>query len=283
MLSSSGRSCRLHFVAGSDPKTAVRRYFDQEATGYLDAYTQASVRGETFRDRRRLVLDMARDPVGRVLDVGAGPGIFTAELLERGGTCVVTDVSVEMLAAAKLARAGDATSARVRYLVADAERLGLRERSFDTVLCVGVLQYLVTPEYALAELARVTRPGGQIVVTFPNARSPLNALHHAVIAMARAGQAGLRQLGMRADADAVRLTFRKDIPNAAFTLSRIDRAARSIGLTVTEILCQGLLFPFTAPGLGPVVAAWNRAARRAPPGVQRRWGREMILRMTRPA
>jgi len=270
-------------VPRTDPKTAVRRYFDRTATDYLEAYAQATTRGETFRERRRLVLAMTRDPVGRVVDIGAEPGVFTDELVRRGATCVVADVSVEMLAAARRVDDSGAASDRVVHVAADVERLALRAGAFDTVLCVGVLQYLVAPERALAELARVTRPHGQVLVTFPNARSPLNRLHAAAITTARTARRGLRRVGFCADVDPTRLTFRDDIPNAAFDLAGMRAAAHAAGLLPADIACHGLLFPFTLPRLGVAAAAWNRAARRAPPAIRRRWGREMVIRFLRRA
>jgi ubiquinone/menaquinone biosynthesis C-methylase UbiE len=268
-------------ITMKDPKAAVREYFDRDVDGYLAAYDRSGSRGEIFRERRRLVLALTRDPVGRVLDVGAGPGVFTTALMRRSGRCVVTDLSAGMLVAARAERARDGILGEVLYVAADAERLGLRDASFDTVLCVGVLQYLLTPHAALAELARVTRGGGQVLLTVPNAGSPLNGLHRAVISAARTSRTGLGRLGIRISVNEGRLTFRDDIPNAAFSLARVEKTARDVGLAVTDVVCHGLHFPFSVPGFGPALGAWNALTRRAPDRVRRRWGRELVLRLTR--
>ena len=47
-------------------------------------------RGSIFRERRRIVLNILRDPLGRVLDVGARPGVFTEPMVRRNAVCVRT-------------------------------------------------------------------------------------------------------------------------------------------------------------------------------------------------
>src|SRR5438270_12526524 len=95
-------------------KSAVREYFDTDADGYLSAYTGTGsdeVRTTVFLERRELVMSMTPPRPGRVLDVGAGPGVFTRQLLDRGASCAVVDVSLPMIAAARrqFADAHDAT------------------------------------------------------------------------------------------------------------------------------------------------------------------------------
>jgi hypothetical protein len=128
----------------------------------------------------------------------------------------------------------------------------------------------------------VVEPGGHVIVTFPNAGSPLNALHRAAIVAARGGLAVGRRLGLAAAPDASRLTFRSDIPNRWFSVAAIEGPARAAGLRVDRTVYHALQFPFAVPGLGFAIAGWNRlVGGRLPRGVLASWGREGIVRLVR--
>ncbi len=262
-------------------KDQVRRYFDREVADYLDAYNEqhwSRIRHAVFSERRELVLALIPSGATRVLDIGAGPGVFTPQLLARGASCAVVDLSFEMVATARR----QVTGTRASFMVGDIDRLPLAAGAFDTALCVGVLQYLPTLEFAFAELARVVEPGGQVIVTFPNASSPLNALHRAAIAVARGALAVGRRVGLAVAPDASRLTFRQDIPNRWFSASEIEGLARAAGLRIDHAVYHALQFPFAVPGLGFVTDGWNRViGGRSPRGIFSSWGREGIIRMVR--
>ena len=164
---------------GQPAKAAVRDYFDRDVVGYLKAYTTTNgqVRGDMFRERRRLTLNLLGKSVGRVLDVGSGPGVFTKALLDRGAECWMVDLSPAMVSMGRAQFDTDPRAHRVHYQVGDVECLPFCAGIFDNVLCIGVFQYLVGPEVALQELSRVTKSGGHVIVSVLNRRSPLNGLH----------------------------------------------------------------------------------------------------------
>lgn len=93
-------------------------------------------------------------PGARVLDVAAGTGSITRELATRGHEVVSVDLSPQMLGHAR--RRG-ATAA-----LASAEHLPFPDQSFDAVTFGYLLRYVEEVPAALAELVRVTRPGGSI-------------------------------------------------------------------------------------------------------------------------
>jgi SAM-dependent methyltransferase len=104
----------------------------------------------------------------RVLDVGAGPGRFTIELADLGANVVVADISPGQLAfnREKVAEAGLEHAVENR-VVADVVDLPFADASFDATVCYGgPISYVVdrAPD-AVAELARVTRPGGFVLVS----------------------------------------------------------------------------------------------------------------------
>jgi len=95
-----------------------------------------------------------------------GPGRLCAELAARDWTVSGIDASAEMVAAARRRVPGAAD----RLVQAAIEELPFEDESFDRVAATGVLEYADVPR-ALSELARVLRPDGVVVVSYPNPRA----------------------------------------------------------------------------------------------------------------
>jgi ubiquinone/menaquinone biosynthesis C-methylase UbiE len=114
-------------------------------------------------ERRREFLELlAVRPGEDVLDVGCGPGFFTAELAEAvgatGRVCGL-DRSETMLSVAR-ARCGD----HAEFVHGEATRLPLADGAFDVVTVTQVYEYVADLEAALGELRRVLRAGGRALV-----------------------------------------------------------------------------------------------------------------------
>jgi len=92
----------------------------------------------------------------RVLDLAAGTGVSTVELARSGAWCVATDFSQGML------RAG--LSRRVPMVAGDALHLPYADGVFDAVTISFGLRNVVAYRDGLAELARVTKSGGRLVI-----------------------------------------------------------------------------------------------------------------------
>jgi SAM-dependent methyltransferase len=120
-----------------------------------------------LRDRERQQLRL--QPAMRLLDVGCGLGDAALALAGGGdhalgvdGEVVGIDVSSEMVSAARsrAAAARPGLRCRSRFVVGDALALDEPDRSFDVVRSERTLQWVARPGDAVAEMARVLRPGG---------------------------------------------------------------------------------------------------------------------------
>jgi ubiquinone/menaquinone biosynthesis C-methylase UbiE len=96
----------------------------------------------------------------RWLDVGCGNGAFTEEIIARCDPAAVTaiDPSEQQLAFART-RAG---TKMAKFEVGDAQKLPFGDGSFDVAIMALVLAFLSDPAKAVAEMARVVRPGGWV-------------------------------------------------------------------------------------------------------------------------
>jgi len=135
----------------------VAAMFDAVARRYDLTNTVLSF-GQDRRWRRRTRRALALVPGERVLDVAAGTGVSTAELARSGALAVASDFSLGMLTA------GSRRRRLLPFVAADALHLPFADAAFDAVTISFGLRNVVDVPAALAEFARVTKPGGRLVV-----------------------------------------------------------------------------------------------------------------------
>lgn len=121
----------------------------------------------------------ALPPEARVLEVGCGPGGLWRENLDRlppGWHFTLTDLSPGMIAAARAALAGH--EAHFTFAEADVQALAYPAAAFDAVVASYMLYHVPDRPRAMAAIARVLRPGGQLFATTsgPNNLHELKAL-----------------------------------------------------------------------------------------------------------
>jgi demethylmenaquinone methyltransferase/2-methoxy-6-polyprenyl-1,4-benzoquinol methylase len=163
---------------GAPERAAVRSMFDRIAPRY-DLLNRLLSGGTDVRWRRRAVAFLDLAPGARVLDLCTGTADLLLEALRSGGARggLGVDLSHQMLVRGKqkLAAAGAEGTA---VAGGDAERLPVRDGSFDGALVAFGIRNVGDPLAALREVHRALRPGGRFVVLeFQTPRGPLGAAY----------------------------------------------------------------------------------------------------------
>jgi len=140
----------------SDRRTSTVRFFDEIAADWNRLSRE--VLGEF--DLNRAIRDRLRER-GTVVDLGCGPGHLLEGLADGAGRVMGVDNSPRMLeAASRHLPEGEGVSLRL----GDLEHLPLRDAEADAAIMSMVLHHLSSPQAGIAEMGRVVRRGGQVVV-----------------------------------------------------------------------------------------------------------------------
>ncbi|HYJ70536.1 MAG TPA: demethylmenaquinone methyltransferase [Nocardioidaceae bacterium] len=131
--------------------------FDAVAKRY-DLTNDVLSLGQVRRWRRHVLRTVAPRPGDRVLDLAAGTGTSSEPFGAAGAIVVPCDFSLGML------REGKRVRPAMRFTAGDGTRLPFADGVFDAVTISFGLRNIVDPDAAMREIARVTRPGGRLVV-----------------------------------------------------------------------------------------------------------------------
>ena len=144
----------------SDGSVETARYTHGHSAAVLSAHSR---RGAA--DSAAYLLAHLRTGMD-LLDVGCGPASITADLAERvaPGRVVALDAAAGALEAARATLRDRGLSEQVEVTSGDVMALPFEDASFDVVHAHQVLQHLADPVGALAEMRRITRPGGIVAV-----------------------------------------------------------------------------------------------------------------------
>lgn len=140
----------------------VRRLFATIADRY-DLITVVLSYGQDRRWKRRLVERADLGPGSRVLDAAAGTGDIAFACASRGARVVGLDITLRMIELARQKSPGSGREHTPGFLVGDMMALPFRDASFDIVTTGYGLRNVPELTVAVRELARVLRPGGQLL------------------------------------------------------------------------------------------------------------------------
>ena len=198
--------------------------------------------GETDTPWHRLLfghLNPLRDLASkRVLEIGCGRGGLACRLARASNPppteLIAADISTTAVGKAR-AFAASLGICTVRWIVSDIHALAHPTAAFDTVICCETVEHLPRPRDALAEVARVLKPGGRLLLTTPNYLGPLGLYRGYVRLRGRR----FTEVGQ---------------PVNRFTLLPLTLVwLRRVGLRVTTVDATGHYLPW--PGKPPVPIA----------------------------
>jgi SAM-dependent methyltransferase len=206
-----------------------------------------------FERMTTVTLGLARAAAGRrILDVASGFGQDSMALSRAGAQVVAAEPSERMTAWARL-RSAEGEAPIPHWVRAWGDALPFAAGSFDAVICKGALDHFDRPEEAIAEMARVTRPGGRVVLAIANFESLACRAARWVDDVREGWLEGEVRRGRR----------HYDVPADHYTRYELglmrDQASRSLELEVVRGLSLGWGLP-----------VWTRAAERIPVGIARR-------------
>jgi ubiquinone/menaquinone biosynthesis C-methylase UbiE len=158
--------------ARPDVQEHVNAHFDATASYWDGVYRGDSLQGVIYKQRQAAVLEcvgaVEMPENAAVLEIGCGAGHLTVALAGRGLRVEAVDASQAMVEATAERARESGFEQQIGTGLADVHALPFESSRFDLVVAVGVIPWLHSPEEAIREMARVLRPGGQLILTADN-------------------------------------------------------------------------------------------------------------------
>ncbi len=123
-----------------------------------------------FRARARIIFRFIKDTprTARILDAGAGYGIYALTLAEQGYSVDAIDLERERTDALRARKRERPTlDERIRTYTGSITELPFKDGSYDLIICSDVIEHIKDDARAVGELARVLSPGGTMIITVP--------------------------------------------------------------------------------------------------------------------
>lgn len=156
----------------SNQKQILKDFFNSTSEQWDNLYSGDSFIDVHMCERKEIVLsivdEIATNKKLRVLDLGCGSGILSKELIKKGHTVVCADIAIDLLYLLDQSVRKKNNDNYIGSAIADAANICLSDKSFDIVLCIGVLQYQINDNLVLKEINRVLKVDGVCIITFPN-------------------------------------------------------------------------------------------------------------------
>lgn len=217
--------------------------------------TGTSLESEVLFERMtEATLELARAAPGRrILDVASGVGQDALALARAGAEVVGAEPSARMVGMAELFAARQQPARLPRWLRAWGDALPFADASFDAVVCKGALDHFDKPDAAIAEMARVTKREGRVVLAIANFES----------IACRAGTFADELAARRRGDGGPRGRRHSDCPSDHFTRYELELMREQAGRHLELEIVRGVSLLWGAPG-------WSSLLAKFPSGVARR-------------
>jgi ubiquinone/menaquinone biosynthesis C-methylase UbiE len=234
-----------------DQQPRVDNYFESAALHWRQLYRDVGLKPAIFSYRQSVALNWMAESVAlkdsEVLDVGCGAGPATVALAQRGARVKAIDTVNRMVDLTRQSANEAGVAGRVIASLGDVHALNFADNSFDAAVVIGVIYWLHSPRQALAEILRVLKPGGHLVVSADNALRLTYALDPAhlpwVLAMRRTVSCLLRSLKWRHPDPS--------IPVNKYSVDQFDRLISDVGFQKLKSLTVGF-GPFSFCECNPI-------------------------------
>lgn len=144
-------------------------FADETVANAYDSYYETEVGKKVDELERAALLEVMKDiPRGKLLELGSGTGHWTEFFLEQGFTVTASEVSDAMFVHARQKLAG-----RVEFRKADMMNLSIESESVENIAVITALEFVEDQMQAFAQMYRVLKPGGWLIVGCLNDRSVL--------------------------------------------------------------------------------------------------------------
>lgn len=242
--------CRTALPAGTDPivcahcgesyavhaglpELVAKRYLDafkaQEQHFHDELSGSVSGRGVTGREssfHRHFKAPLrALGPAATILEVACGTRTDGIELAQEGQSVTACDLSPEAVEHSRTLAQRSGVGDRIRFCVADAEHLPFADGAFDATFVAASFHHFPNQEATLTELARVTRPGGYVVLGVEPAAWPYRMVYPALAPVKRF----IRQRRAR------RFDSIADDSTTGYTESGLRQLLSAAGLEMVEV------------------------------------------------
>jgi ubiquinone/menaquinone biosynthesis C-methylase UbiE len=159
----------------SNKQIAVDKRFNSDTAFWREACNRQDAFGEVYRRRQAILLKFV-DELGlskdkRILEIGCGLGHLSLSLADRGFLVNAVDHASAMIEEARIQVKGAGMESRVHVSVDDVHHLSFPASSFDLVVGLGVVPWLYDLKQALAEIERVLKTDGYVILSIDNSRS----------------------------------------------------------------------------------------------------------------
>ncbi len=155
----------------------IRVYFNEKAATWDKTVAERdSTKLERMAKRLKIKLGSI------VLDVGTGTGVFIHFLLRemgKGGRIIALDFAEKMLRRAR----AKGFNGNIDYLCADVTNIPLGNEIFDIIVCYSSFPHFQDKSRALAEMNRVIKRGGRLLICHTSSRASINEIHRQIPAV----------------------------------------------------------------------------------------------------